>query len=293
MPVMNRFILFLAGLSVTLFGATPVVTVSIAPQKYFVEQIAKGLVNVNVMVEPGSSPHTYEPKPSQMKQLAHSDVYFRVGDGFENAWIPKFQSINPKMLIVDTAKDVTKIAMVEHHHEGENKQTHHEDDDDDGGLDPHIWLDPLLVKIQAKTIFETLSTLYPLHVKEFSANYEAFLLSLDNLDATIKSTLSGLQNRKFIVFHPSFGYFAKRYGLEQIAIEMSGKEPKPSELAMIIKEAKEEGAKVVFIAPQFSQKSAQTIAKQIGGKTVVIDPLALAWKENLLLIAQTFQSALK
>jgi len=290
---MNRFILFLAGLSVTLFGATPVVTVSIAPQKYFVEQIAKGLVNVNVMVEPGSSPHTYEPKPSQMKQLAHSDVYFRVGDGFENAWIPKFQSINPKMLIVDTAKDVTKIAMVEHHHEGENKQTHHEDDDDDGGLDPHIWLDPLLVKIQAKTIFETLSTLYPLHVKEFSANYEAFLLSLDNLDATIKSTLSGLQNRKFIVFHPSFGYFAKRYGLEQIAIEMSGKEPKPSELAMIIKEAKEEGAKVVFIAPQFSQKSAQTIAKQIGGKTVVIDPLALAWKENLLLIAQTFQSALK
>lgn len=290
---MNRFILFLAGLSVTLFGATPVVTVSIAPQKYFVEQIAKGLVNVNVMVEPGSSPHTYEPKPSQMKQLAHSDAYFRVGDGFENAWIPKFQSINPKMLIVDTAKDITKIAMVEHHHEGENKQAHHEDDDDDGGLDPHIWLDPLLVKIQAKTIFETLSTLYPLHVKEFSANYEAFLLSLDNLDATIKSTLSGLQNRKFIVFHPSFGYFAKRYGLEQIAIEMSGKEPKPSELAMIIKEAKEEGAKVVFIAPQFSQKSAQTIAKQIGGKTVVIDPLALAWKENLLLIAQTFQSALK
>ncbi len=290
---MNRFILFLAGLSVTLFGGTPVVTVSIAPQKYFVEQIAKGLVNVNVMVEPGSSPHTYEPKPSQMKQLAHSDVYFRVGDGFENAWIPKFQSINPKMLIVDTAKDITKIAMVEHHHEGENKQAHHEDDDDDGGLDPHIWLDPLLVKIQAKTIFETLSTLYPLHVKEFSANYEAFLLSLDNLDATIKSTLSGLQNRKFIVFHPSFGYFAKRYGLEQIAIEMSGKEPKPSELAMIIKEAKEEGAKVVFIAPQFSQKSAQTIAKQIGGKTVVIDPLALAWKENLLLIAQTFQSALK
>jgi len=289
--MMKHLLLISILFSLALFASTPVVTVSIAPQKYFVEQIAKGLVNVNIMVTPGSSPHTYEPKPTQMKQLAHSDVYFRVGDGFENAWLPKFQSINPKMLIVDTSKDVKKIAMIEPlRDESTPAQV---EDDDDGGLDPHIWLDPIMVKVQAKTILDTLNTLYPLHVKEFNANYEVFMHSLDTLDSTIRDTLSGLKNRKFIVFHPAFGYFAKRYNLEQVAIEVSGKEPKPAELAMIIKEAKQEGTNVVFVAPEFSQKSAQTIAKQIGGKTIIIDPLASKWKENLLLIAQTFQSALK
>jgi len=289
--MLKYLVLISTFFSLALFASNPVVTVSIAPQKYFVEQIAKGLVDVNIMVKPGSSPHTYEPKPAQMKQLAHSDVYFRVGDGFENAWLPKFQSINPKMLIIDTSKDVKKIAMIESLRDASTPAQ--ADDDDDGGLDPHIWLDPILVKIQAKTILDTLNTLYPLHVKEFNANYEVFIHSLDTLDSSIRDTLSELKNRKFIVFHPSFGYFAKRYNLQQVAIEISGKEPKPAELAMIIEEAKKEGTNVVFVAPEFSQKSAQTIAKQMGGKTMTIDPLASEWKENLLFIAQTFQSALK
>ncbi len=160
-------------------------------------------------------------------------------------------------------------------------------------LDPHVWLDPTLVKIQAKNIYEALIALYPTQTNEFTKNYEAFLTSIDALDATIQKTLSDIKSRKFIVFHPSYGYFAKRYNLEQIAIEVSGKEPKPSELATIIKEAKEENAKVIFVAPQFSQKSAVSIAKQINGKVVPIDPLAYSWSENLLSIAKTFQSELK
>lgn len=294
---MKYILLLVTLLFGSLLSASQTVTVSILPQKYFVEQIAKNFLHVNVMVAPGANQHTYEPKPSQMKELASSDAYFSIGDGFEKAWLPKFQSTNPKMVMVDTVKGIEKIAMVEHHHEDEKadpkKEAHHDHDHEDESLDPHVWLDPILVKTQAKNIYDALVTLYPAQASEFTKNYEAFIVSIDALDASIQKTLSDIKSRKFIVFHPSYGYFAKRYDLEQIAIEVSGKEPKPSELATIIKEAKEENAKVIFVAPQFSQKSAISIAKQINGKVVPIDPLAYAWSENLLSIAKTFQSELK
>lgn len=288
---MKRFFLLSTLLFSLTLWATPTVTVSIIPQKYFVEQIAKELVTVNVMVGAGASPHTYEPKPAQMKMLANSDAYFSIGDGFEKAWLPRFKSSNPKMLMVDSIKGIQKIAMAEHHHEGE--KAGHEEHDEHDELDPHVWLDPMLVKIQAKNIFDALCTLYPLHVKAFEQNYHEFLNSLDALDTTINNTLKEVKNRSFIVFHPSFGYFAARYHLEQIPVEVSGKEVKPNELATIIKEAKEEGANVVFVSPQFSQKSAQIIAKEIGGKILTIDPLSEKWHENMLNIAKVFASELK
>lgn len=292
---MKSLLLFFTFLFGSLLSAAPTVTVSILPQKYFVEQIAKDFLQVNVMVTPGANQHTYEPKPAQMKELAKSEAYFSIGDGFEKAWLPKFKSSNPKMLMVDTVKGIEKIAMAEHHHEDEkaDHKGHSHHDHEDESLDPHVWLDPMLVKIQAKNIYDALITLYPAQSAEFTKNYEAFMVSIDALDVSIQKTLSEIKSRKFIVFHPSYGYFAKRYDLEQIAIEVSGKEPKPSELATIIKEAKEENAKVVFVAPQFSQKSAISIAKQINGKVVPIDPLAYAWSDNLMSIAKTFQSELK
>jgi zinc transport system substrate-binding protein len=292
---MKSLLLFFTLLFGSLLSAAPTVTVSILPQKYFVEQIAKDFLQVNVMVTPGANQHTYEPKPAQMKELAKSEAYFSIGDGFEKVWLPKFKSSNPKMLMVDTVKGIEKIAMTEHHHKDEkaDHKGHSHHDHEDESLDPHVWLDPMLVKIQAKNIYDALITLYPAQSAEFTKNYEAFMVSIDALDVSIQKTLSEIKSRKFIVFHPSYGYFAKRYDLEQIAIEVSGKEPKPSELATIIKEAKEENAKVVFVAPQFSQKSAISIAKQINGKVVPIDPLAYAWSENLMSIAKTFQSELK
>lgn len=295
--LMKRFVFLLVLFLGSLLCAKPTVTVSIIPQKYFVEQIAKDFLHVNVMVTPGSSPHTYEPKPSQMKELAQSDAYFSIGDGFEKAWLPKFKSSNPKLMMVDTVKGIEKIPMAEHHHEDEGKEhkghAHHDHDHEQGELDPHVWLDPILVKTQAQNIYEALVTLYPEQKALFAQNYEAFMTSLDALDVSIQQTLADVKNRKFIVFHPSFGYFAKHYGLEQIPVEVSGKEPKPAELAKIIDEAKEEGAKVVFVSPQFSKKSAETIAKQINGKTLTIDPLAYEWKENMLSVAKIFQSELK
>lgn len=263
--------------------AKPMVSVSILPQQYFIEKIAGNTLEVNVMVTPGNSPATYEPKPSQMKSLAQSKLYFAIGVPFEKVWLPKFESMAASMQIVFTDENISKRIMASHHHEN---HVRHE-----GVADPHIWLDPLLVKIQAKTIAKALILVFPEHESFFKKNLKNFELELDALDETIKYALKDLKNRRFLVFHPSWGYLSDRYSLEQIAIEVEGKEPKPAQLKMLIKTAKKHNIGIVFVAPQFSTKSAETIAKEIGGKVIAIDPLAKNWKEELLRSVEALASS--
>lgn len=153
-------------------GATPIpaakapdgplnITVSILPQEYFVERIGGEYVKVNVTVEPGANPATYEPKPGQMVALANASEYFSIGVPFEDAWLQKNQAANLKMKMVDTTQGIERIAT------------------DDGGFDPHIWLSPALVKIQSQTIYNTLAGLDPAHKDQFKANLEAFLADID------------------------------------------------------------------------------------------------------------------
>ena len=126
----------------------------------------------------------------------------------------------------------------------------------------------------------------------YTANYEKFIANLDKLDSDIKSILSNVKDRHFIVYHPSWGYFAKRYDLEQIAIEVDGKEPKPAKLKEIIEEAKEHGAKVIFVAPQFSKKSATTIAKETKASVIEIDQLSPNWEAEMRKTAEIFSKSL-
>ena len=305
------------------------VSVSILPQQYFVKQIAGDAVEVNVMVGKGADPHTYEPKPKQMTALEKSDLYFAIGIEFEEAWLPKFQKSYPNLKIVKTDEGVEKIkfeghnehADHDHHHDAKHEHAdhdhhhdakhehkhehshhdhkhehaghdHHDHDHHHGEFDPHIWLDPVLVKIQAKNIAAALSEKYPENKALFEANLAKFEARLDELDGFIKNTLANVKNREFIVYHPSWGYFAKRYDLEQIAIEVDGKEPKPAELKELIEEAKEHGVKVIFVAPQFSKKAAQTIAKESGASVVEIDQLPLDWDAELRKTAQIFAKSL-
>ena len=266
------------------------VSVSILPQQYFVKQIAGDAVEVNVMVGKGADPHTYEPKPKQMTALEKSDLYFAIGIEFEEAWLPKFQKSYPNLKIVKTDEGVEKIKFEGHHEHADHD--HHDHEHHHGEFDPHIWLDPVLVKIQAKNITAALSEKYPENKALFEANLAKFEAKLDELDGFIKSTLANVKNREFIVYHPSWGYFAKRYDLEQIAIEVDGKEPKPAELKELIEEAKEHGVKVIFVAPQFSKKAAQTIAKESGASVVEIDQLPLDWDAELRKTAQIFAKSL-
>ena len=287
-------ILFLCIAFFTLLNASkPEITVNILPQKYFVEKIVKDKFEINVMVKPGSSPHNYEPKPSQMKSLVNSKAYFLVGDPFEQAWMDKFKQNAKNTLFVDTTKGIEKIQMQEHDHHDEATVDAKHDEHDHSGLDPHVWLDPLLVKIQAKNIYEAMVEIDSHNSDFYKTNYEEFIKELDTLDENIKTILSPYKDKAFMVFHPSWGYFAKRYDLEQISIEIEGKEPKPNELVELIEEAKKHDIKIVFVAPQFSQKSAKTISKNINANVIAIDPISGNWKESMLDTANQIANSYK
>ena len=264
------------------------VTVSILPQKYFVERIAGDLVDVNVMVGPGEEPHTFEPQPSQMEALSNSQIYFTIGVEFEDAWLAKFKNANPEMKFVDTSAGIEKVALLESPSNQSATTSNHE-----GELDPHIWLSPANVKVIARTITDTLSSNDPQNSSVYQNNLESFLTDIDNLDQEIRNSLDTLSTRQFITFHPAWGYFARDYDLEQIAIEVGGNEPSASELANLVSYAKENDIHFIFAAPEFSTKSAETIANEINGQVILIDPLAEDWLENMKNIAQSLSNTLQ
>lgn len=267
------------------------VAVSIQPQAYFVKKIGGDFVSVTVMVPPGANPATYEPKPTQMVSVSTSKVYFAVGVPFEQAWLPKLSSVNPSMAVVHTDAGILKIPMhTAHHHSApEHQMKHH----DEAMLDPHVWLSPPLVKIQAEHILKGLKQSDPIHTKTYETNFHRFSEEIDHLDADLHRLFSNIEQVRFLVFHPSWGYFAETYGLEQIPIEFEGKDPKPAILQTLIREARSEGIKIVFVQPQFSTRSAETIANAIDGEVMIADPLAEDWEENLRRQALKIKSALK
>jgi len=266
-----------------------VVFVSVVPQQYFVDRIGGKFVDVRVMVEAGESPATYEPKPSQMAALNEAKIYYSIGVPFETVWLEKITSMNKSMVIVDTASGIERMPIIdEHSNENDEKETDHKE----GALDPHIWLSPSLVKIQARHIFSALVDADPEHAKEYEINLNAFLADIEHLEENLNLTLSDLETRKFMVFHPSWGYFAREFDLEQIAIEVGGTEPSAEEMVELIEKAQEEDIHVIFAQPEFSQQDAETIANAIDGEVVLISPLAYDWLENLREVAATFSAAM-
>ncbi|AKE63834.1 Zinc ABC transporter, periplasmic-binding protein ZnuA [Microcystis aeruginosa NIES-2549] len=272
------------------------VTVSIVPQEYFVKRIGGDRVSVNAMIQPGTDPHTYEPKPEQLKTTAQSQAYFKIGVSLEDAWKDRLNSVNQQMLIVDTSQGVDKIPLTaEHDHDHDHDHDHSKEEKHQAGkntLDPHIWLSPKRVKAQAKTIYQTLAQLDPDQEAIYRANLEKFSQELDALDQEIRQNLAGVKNKKFMVFHPEWGYFAQDYGLEMIAIEIDGNEPSAAQLSQLIKQAKKENIKVIFTQPEFSQKSAETIAREIGGQVIPISAFAENWSENLRQVSQKMATVL-
>jgi zinc transport system substrate-binding protein len=268
------------------------VFVSINPQKFFVQQIGGNRVSVQVMVPAGASPATYEPKPRQMVDLSKTSIYFAIGVPFENVWLKKITAANPDMTIVHTDGGIEKIPMETHHHD-EEETPHEAGTHGHRALDPHIWLSPPLVKIQAHTIMNALAKVDPAHRAEYETHYQQFTSQIDQLDTELKAIFTGKQALQFMVFHPSWGYFAKAYGLKQVPIEIEGKDPKPARLKELIAHAREKDISVVFVQPQFSTKSAQLVAREIGGQVIFADPLAEDWPASLRKVAERFKAALR
>ena len=278
-----------------------IVAVSISPQAEFVEQIGGDKVSTVVMIPPGASVHSYEPTPSQLKDLSNAKIYVEVGSGvdFELAWMDDLLSVNSDMYVVNSSKGIQLITMGEdeldeHEEEAENETEEHaeEEEHDHTGLDPHVWTSPQEAKIMVKNIYEGLVVVDPDNEATYKQNYDAYIAKLDEADAKLKNALAGKEGSSFIVYHPSWGYLADDYGLHEISIEVEGKEPSAQDMQKLINTAKEKGINVIFVQKGFSTASAQTIAEQIGGEVVEVDPLAKDYIDNLDRVSNAFAKGL-
>jgi zinc transport system substrate-binding protein len=262
------------------------IVVSILPEKYFVERVGGEGVAVSVMVGPGRSPATYEPTPRQLAHLSQARLYFRIGVAFEDTWMSRIRAANPQMKVIDLERGI-KLRDIDS--VGARKAAAA------GGRakDPHVWTDPRLVKIMAAHIRDALIESNPGHRAEYESHYRAFAADLDRLDHWIRDLFQGLTSHSFMVFHPSWGYFADAYGLQQIPIESAGKEPGPKTLSTAIDQGRKAHVKVIFVQQQFSRSAAETVAQAIGATVVTVDPLAEDYLDNMRHVARAFVEALK
>ena len=250
-----------------------VITVSILPQKTFVEKIAGDDFSINLLIPPGSSPAAYTLLPSQLKDIANSAVWFRIGYiGFEHSWKDKVAQANPDMKVINISEGLDLIAESTEQH-GDHVHL--------DGVDPHVWLSPLMVKQMAKTILDEVVQLKPEKASKYQANYEKFAQECDALNRELKEKLEPYKHRKFIVFHPSLSYYAREYELDQYSLESGGKEPTPQHLKSVVDLANRENIRVIYIQSEFDREHARVFADEINGKIEEVWPLNPAWDENL------------
>jgi zinc transport system substrate-binding protein len=255
-----------------------------------VERVGGDRVRTAVLVGAGQDPHTYDPTPRQMAEVARARIYFRVGIDFEDAWLGRLLGTNPGLRVVDQRQGIPLRTLDDHGHPGANG---HQDHHHAGQPDPHIWTSPALAKRMAAQIRDELAHLDPEGATAFAAGYARLTTDLDDLDARIRSLLAAAPGRRFMVFHPSWGYFADAYGLEQIAIEQGGKEPGARALARLVDRARAARIGVIFVEPQDSPAPAQAVARAVGATVVTVDALAEDYTENLRRVAAALAPALR
>lgn len=258
----------------------PIISVSILPQKYFVEKIAGDHFEINVLIPPGASPASYDPSPAQIVELAESEVYFKIGHiEFEKNWLDKISTEYPSLKIIDNS---IGVSLLENQHYDSNHGHHH------GFIEPHTWMSPENVKIVAKSIYEAILKLDSANKSFYTNNYLFFLAEIDSLNQLLSQQLQDIPSRSFIIYHPALTYFAEAYNLNQITIETEGKSPSAFHIKQIIDAAKSQHVKIVFIQKQFDQDKAKTIAQEIDGTVIPIDPLDYDWYNQLLFISNAF-----
>jgi zinc transport system substrate-binding protein len=263
------------------------VAVSVLPQREFVQRIAGDLVRVEVLVLPGHSPATYEPTPRQMTRLAEAKLWIRIGVPFEGSVLRNLGVVAPKLRIVDGTQGVVLVSI-----DGSSIPA---DSDHAGGhdhlIDPHFWLDPLLVKTHAQTIAAALCSLVPSSCAQFQANLDRFHTDLDAVHGRISSVLRPIAGRDLFVFHPAYGYFGRRFGIRQVSVESGGKQPTARRLAELTEAARASGVRALFVQPQFAGSGARAVADAIGVELVELDPLAPDYLANLEIMASRIAAA--
>lgn len=293
------------------------VSVGIVPEATFVKSVGGDLVDVEIMIPPGYSPANYQPTPKQMAELSKSQIYFSIGVPTEESnIIPMIEGLDENIKIVHLDERVRNVYpdrsfdeehkhnhehdLDEHEHghasceHGHDKEHEHDScEHAHEGRDPHIWLSPKRVKVMIYEIKDELIKLDPDNKKIYEKNAIDYISKLDEVDKEIKLTLDNVSKQSFIIYHPSFGYFADDYDLNMIAIEEDGKKTTAKRLQEIIDFAKKNNIKFVFYQQEFDSKQADTIAKEIGGESVQVSPLSPDYIKNLKHISHTFNEVLK
>jgi len=244
-----------------------VLTVSIAPFKYFVEEIAGNDFKVNVMVPPGADPHTYEPFPEQINQLRRSVAYISNGYmGFEMTWLDRFYETNRKMKKLSLG-DKIELVGSGHHHEGGHIE----------GADPHYWVSPKCALIMASSVKDFLCDLNPSQKEKYEKNYWSLILKIQETDNKARELFMGIKGSSFMIYHPNLAYLARDYNLKEISVEYEGKEPSPSRMKELIDLGRKDRIKTIFVQREFDSKNAKVIAREIGAEIQIIDPLSGDW----------------
>lgn len=257
----------------------PIIAVSIVPQKTFAQAVCGDLAEVVVMVPPGSSPETYEPTPLEMQKLSNASIYFTIGVAIEKSSILNKASDVKNLKIIKLEDEVSKVYPDRTFEEGER--------------DPHIWLSPKRAKLMVQTMALQMGIIDTKNKEAYEKNAKAYIEKLDNLDSEVKTLLEGAKNKKFIVFHPAFGYFADDYNLKMFALEEEGKEATAAHLRQMIDLAKKEDIKAIFYQEEIDSKQSKAFAEQLGGKTLQLSPLSPDYIENIKIMAQTIKEVAK
>lgn len=278
------FVLLLACSAASASAEPLPVLVSIVPQKWLAEQVGGSHVSVRALLDKGQDPHGIQPTPEQVTALFRAKIYFSIGLEFECELLAKVRQSAGGVRVADLSAGIKKIPMTGHDDHGHNHGG--------SGLDPHIWLDPQNLQQMAASMAAALQEADPANAAAYVNNLQTVIASLAALDAELKTALVPFKGQTFLVYHPAFGYFAKAYGLRQEAVETGGKSPSPRQLRSLISAAKKEKAKVVFVQPQYDRKNGETVAKAIGGRVAVLDPMAANVPENLRLMAKEISAAL-
>ena len=249
-----------------------IITVSIAPFKYFIEEIAGNDFTVNIMVPAGADPHTYEPFPEQINKLRKSVAYISNGYlGFEMNWLDRFYETNRTMKRLSLGDRIDPLNSV-HHSEGGHIES----------ADPHYWVSPKCAMIMAASLKEFLCDLNPSQKQKYETNYQVLVSRIQEVDNKARELFSGVQNRSFMIYHPNLAYVARDYNLEEIPVEFEGKEPPPSRLKELIDRARNDHLKTIFVQREFDTKNAKVIAGEIGAKIQIIDPLSENWQKSTM-----------
>jgi len=258
------------------------VVVTVLPQEEVARAVGGESVLITVVVPPGVEPHTYEPSAAQIVQMSRADLYLRLGPGllpFEDALVDRLKTLNPGMKVVDTSRGFSPITVPGQGHDAAQ------------GVDPHIWLSLAHLRLMAGNMADAFTDADPAHEGTYAAGRDAYIARVEDSERRIRGMLLGMEGKPFLVFHPAWGYFAREYGLVQVAVGEDGREPSARGLSSLVARAREEGIRVVFAEPQYDTRGSEVVAREIGGTVVLIDPLAPDTLANLERVASAISKS--